>query len=232
VIVVSIYGKSRRRNSSWSVPVDRLRRHGSSGRYPTRGGRKENVPKLLNVSALCFGAASPQRLLVQVVTLQGVDIGPSAAYEMSANDRARSGSSSASVSRRWTWRPWRRPLATRQTSQKLRRLLRQVDGLQQVHRALDPPSSPIENVGVDHRGLEAGKAQELLEGSDVVAVLKQGGWRSYGAGCGGWRTSRFRPCALLPRKCLALGTRAPEQRGEEVQRLTAHARTFLVMRRP
>ena len=35
--------------------------------------------------------------------------------------------------------------------------------------ALDAVAVAIENVGVDHGGLELGVAEELLDGSDVVA---------------------------------------------------------------
>jgi len=35
--------------------------------------------------------------------------------------------------------------------------------------------TPIQDVGVDHRGPDVGVAQELPNGSDVVAVLQQMG---------------------------------------------------------
>lgn len=46
---------------------------------------------------------------------------------------------------------------------------------QSVQRAVDPTPSPVQNVGVDHGGLEARMAQELLDGPDVVAAHQQMG---------------------------------------------------------
>ncbi len=42
-----------------------------------------------------------------------------------------------------------------------------------VQRALDAASAFIQDVRVDHRGLDAGVSQQFLHGSDVVAVLQQ-----------------------------------------------------------
>lgn len=42
-----------------------------------------------------------------------------------------------------------------------------------IQRTADAATASVENMGVDHRGLDAGMAQELLHRPDVVAVLQQ-----------------------------------------------------------
>src|SRR5262245_60936249 len=46
-------------------------------------------------------------------------------------------------------------------------------GSQPVGRARDAEGSPVEDVGVDHRGAQVAVAEELLDGADVRAVLEQ-----------------------------------------------------------
>jgi hypothetical protein len=43
----------------------------------------------------------------------------------------------------------------------------------EIRRAPDAETAPIENVGVDHRRSDASVAEELLHRSDVVAVFEQ-----------------------------------------------------------
>src|SRR5687767_13648407 len=45
--------------------------------------------------------------------------------------------------------------------------------LEAVRRARDPERSVLEDVGVDHRGLEIAMAEQLLDGADVGPVLEQ-----------------------------------------------------------
>jgi hypothetical protein len=60
-------------------------------------------------------------------------------------------------------------------------------GLQEVHRALDTPAAPVEDVGVDHRRLHALVAEELLDGPDVVAVHQEVGGEGVAEGMAGRR---------------------------------------------
>ncbi len=46
---------------------------------------------------------------------------------------------------------------------------------QVVRRTRHPLTPAVQDVGVDHRGLDAGVAQELLDSSDVVSLPEQFG---------------------------------------------------------
>jgi hypothetical protein len=47
--------------------------------------------------------------------------------------------------------------------------------LQEVGRALDSEAAAVEDVGVDHGGLDRAVSEELLDGADVVAIGEEVG---------------------------------------------------------
>jgi hypothetical protein len=51
-----------------------------------------------------------------------------------------------------------------------------------VERAANGEPTPVENVGVDHRGLDVLMAEQLLDGPDVVAVFEQVGGKGVAEG--------------------------------------------------
>ena len=53
--------------------------------------------------------------------------------------------------------------------------LRRIDELQAVERARHPQAAPVQDVRVDHRRADVAVAQQLLDGSDVVAVFEEVG---------------------------------------------------------
>ena len=65
-----------------------------------------------------------------------------------------------------------------------------------VEGAPDGASASIEDVRVDHRCGDIPMTEQLLDGADVVAILKEGGWRNCGAGCGNLRTWEYWCCLL------------------------------------
>ena len=48
-----------------------------------------------------------------------------------------------------------------------------VSNLQEIRGALDPAAPTVQDVGVDHGGLDAPVPQELLDRPDVVAVQQE-----------------------------------------------------------
>lgn len=47
--------------------------------------------------------------------------------------------------------------------------------VQRVYRALDPPTTSVEDMGVDHRGADLPVPEELLDRAGVIGVLEQVG---------------------------------------------------------
>ena len=62
-----------------------------------------------------------------------------------------------------------------------------------VKRAADAAAAAVQDVGVDHRGADVAVAQQLLDGSDVVAALQQVGGEGVAERVTGCRFGDARP---------------------------------------